>query len=206
MLNNKTKVFVNGKWVGITPDPKTLTKTLKLYRQNGLINIFTSIAWNISSGEINILTDGGRCCRPLYILDDNKLVVKQGHINALKEGKIMWNNLVGGLNNANATNLYDCSYTCPKLLSSEESYDIDTEVLEKSRAVIEYIDTDENDTIVLKNTINDDDNGERYSHCEIHSSLIMGFVGFTIPFVNMVRRQEMYMEWTDKTKCGYVRI
>ena len=58
MLNNKTKVFVNGKWVGITPDPKKLTHTLKLYRRNGLINIFTSIAWNIPSGEINILTDG----------------------------------------------------------------------------------------------------------------------------------------------------
>ena len=39
--------MVNGKWIGIVSDPKKLVEEIKLYRQNGLINIFTSIAWNI---------------------------------------------------------------------------------------------------------------------------------------------------------------
>ena len=62
MINKKTKVFVNGKWVGITPDPKQLVKIMRLLRQNGLINVFTSISWSIPNSEINFLTDGGRCC------------------------------------------------------------------------------------------------------------------------------------------------
>ena len=184
MLKNKTKVFVNGKWVGITPEPKQLVKILKLYRQNGLINIFTSIAWNILTSEINLLTDGGRCCRPLYILEDNELLIKKSHLEGLKNKKLIWNNLIGGVNNPNILNLYDCSYRCPPLLNPDDSFDIDLTKLEKSRAVIEYIDTDEADSVVLKNNNNDEDNGEKYSHCEIHSSLIMGFVGFTIPYVN----------------------
>ena len=96
----------------------------------------------------------------------------------------LWNNLIGGLNNSTLCQLYDCSYTCPKLLTQAGHLQSDNDFLEKSRAIIEYIDTDESDTIVLKNSINDEDNGERFSHCEIHSSFIMGFVGFTIPFVN----------------------
>ena len=197
MINNKTKVFVNGKWVGITPKPKELVRLMKLFRQNGLINIFTSIAWTIPNGEINILTDGGRCCRPLYILENNKLLIKKAHLDALKEKKIIWNNLIGGLNNNQALNLYNCSYKCPPMKEASKSsesndldilatdyYQIDTKKLENTRAVIEYIDTDEADTIMLKTNINEDSNGEPYSHCEIHSSLIMGYVGFTIPFVN----------------------
>jgi hypothetical protein len=115
-------------------------------------------------------------------MDDNKLAIKRGHIDALNAKKIVWNNLIGGLKNPNAMNLYNCNYSCPPQLN--DSFDLDMEFLVKNRGVIEYIDTDESDSIMLKNTINDDDSGERFSHCEIHSSLIMGFIGFTIPFVN----------------------
>ena len=93
-----------------------------------------------------------------------------------------------------------------KTTHTGESFEIDNDFLEKSRAVIEYIDTDESDTIVLKNSINDVDNGERYSHCEIHSSLIMGFVGFTIPFVNTSQARKMYMELDKQNRvlvCMY---
>ena len=182
MINRQTKVFVNGDWIGISPNPKKLVKTMKLLRQNGLINIFTSISWSIPSCEINILTDGGRCCRPLYILEDNKLVIKKSHIDGIKNKKLVWNNLIGGLENPNVLNLYDCDYNCPPV--NKGSNELDMTQLEKNRAVIEYIDTDEADSIMLKTNISEDDHGERFSHCEIHSSLIMGFIGFTIPFVN----------------------
>ena len=66
---------------------------LKGLRRNGIINIFTSISWNIQSMEIIILTDGGRICRPLYILKDNQLVIKPEHIKSIKNGKLDWNKL-----------------------------------------------------------------------------------------------------------------
>ena len=73
------------------------------------------------------------------------------------------------------------------------------EYLERNRGVIEYIDTDEADTIALKTNINEDDGEEKFSHCEIHSSLIMGFIGFTIPYVNTSQAQKM-SRGTGQTK------
>ena len=37
---------------------------------------------------------------------------------------------------------------------------------------------------LLLNNINSKDDNFKYSHCEIHASLIMGILGFTVPFVN----------------------
>ena len=76
-LFNKTKVLINGKWLGVHENPQMLVKLLRLHRQNGLINIFTSISWDIKAMEIQILTDGGRCCRPLYHLEENEFTCKQ---------------------------------------------------------------------------------------------------------------------------------
>ena len=70
---NSIKIFVNGRWIGINNDPVKLMYLLKLYRRNGLINIFTSLSFAIEQKEIHIFTDGGRCCRPVYIVKDNKL-------------------------------------------------------------------------------------------------------------------------------------
>ena len=51
----KVKVFVNGNWIGIHEDPKRFVELMKLYRRNGVINIFTIISWNIQMMEIHIL-------------------------------------------------------------------------------------------------------------------------------------------------------
>ena len=36
-----TKVFVNGRWIGVHSNPASLVGKMKLMRRNGLINIFT---------------------------------------------------------------------------------------------------------------------------------------------------------------------
>ena len=61
---NITKIFLNGTLYAITYEPKLLIRTLKAYRRNNMINILTSITWNIKENDIIILTDPGRCCRP----------------------------------------------------------------------------------------------------------------------------------------------
>ena len=65
---NATKVMINGRWLGIHHEPESLVRNLKLLRRNGLINIFTSISWNIDQFEISLLTDGGRCCGHYILL------------------------------------------------------------------------------------------------------------------------------------------
>ena len=68
---NITRVFLNGTLFGYTGDPIFVTRILKAYRRNGLINILISISWNIPSNEIRIFTEAGRPCRPLLILKKN---------------------------------------------------------------------------------------------------------------------------------------
>ena len=69
---NITNVFVNGTLFGITGDPLFVTRLLKAYRRNGLINILISISFNITANELRIFTEAGRPCRPLLILKYNK--------------------------------------------------------------------------------------------------------------------------------------
>ena len=93
------KIFVNGNWLGVHEDPLKLVTILKLLRQNGIINVFTSINFDIVQLELSILTDGGRCCRPLFIMENNKLLITNQIADSLKENKIVWSNLIGGLKN-----------------------------------------------------------------------------------------------------------
>ena len=69
---NITNVFVNGTLFGITGDPLFITRLLKAYRRNGLINILISISFNIKTNELRIFTEAGRPCRPVLILKYNE--------------------------------------------------------------------------------------------------------------------------------------
>jgi DNA-directed RNA polymerase II subunit RPB2 len=69
---NITAVFLNSSLYGYTGDPIFITRILKAYRRNGLINILISISWSIPNNEIRIFTEAGRPCRPLLILKNNK--------------------------------------------------------------------------------------------------------------------------------------
>ena len=64
-----------------------LVKILKLFRRNSYINIFTSLNWDMRFNELYISTDNGRCCRPIPIVKDNKLLITKQHILDLKEKK-----------------------------------------------------------------------------------------------------------------------
>jgi len=172
---NKVKVFVNGKWVGVHVKPLELFDTLQTYKRNSLINIFTSISFDYQNFEIQILTDGGRLCRPVAIVEDNKSLISSDHIKKAKEDKIQWESLVSGNTNTDF-NKYDCKYKKPKE---------NMETLKKNRGVIEYLDVDEINGTMLANEPSDLSNENvNYTHIELHPSLILGTLGFTLPYCN----------------------
>ncbi len=70
--NNTSKVLVNGDIIGIHPSPVTLYERLKECKRAGVINIYTSIVWNIQKNELCINTEGGRCVRPLFVLKQDQ--------------------------------------------------------------------------------------------------------------------------------------
>ena len=78
-MRRLSKVFLNGKLVGVHPNPQTLVTMLRLYKRHSFINCFTSISWNILSNE-RIFLCSGRLVRPVFALKDdlsNELISDQ---------------------------------------------------------------------------------------------------------------------------------
>lgn len=159
---DSVKVFVNGDWYGQSFEPKILVDKLKALRRNGTINPFISIAWYIQYNEIQIWTDGGRLCRPLYIIKDNKLQITNEFANKIVNNNLQWKDLIKS--NSVSNN-------------------------EEDTAILEYIDVNEADTLMicmsndnLKENSKENYAYYNYTHCEIHPSLMLGVLACNIPF------------------------
>ena len=168
-IYDSVKVFVNGDWYGQSSDPKNLIDKLKILRRTGIVNPFISIAWYIQYNEIQIWTDGGRLCRPLYIIRNNNFVINDKYADEIVEKKLQWKNIIMANNNV------------------IENEDLD-EIVDNN-AVIEYIDVNESDTLMIAMSkdnllVNTRDKYSffNYTHCEIHPSLILGVLACNIPF------------------------
>jgi DNA-directed RNA polymerase II subunit RPB2 len=168
-ISTYTRILVNSNWVGIHKDPYTLYKKLKLLKRNSMINIFTSIAWDILKNKMNIQTEAGRCCRPLYVVEKGKLLVDK-YMDEIKEGKIGWNTLTRGFSRKMAEENDDL------YINGEESE------LEKTQAVIEFVDVEEANNLYIAMT--PESLTKQHTHCEIHPSTILSILSHQIPFAN----------------------
>ena len=165
---DSVKVFVNGDWYGQSFEPKQLIDNLRSLRRNGIINPFISIAWYIHYNEIQIWTDGGRLCRPLYIIDNNRLRITNEFADNIVKNKLLWKDLIK--NN----------------IRNNENVDLENI---SDNAVMEYIDVNESDTLMIcmsKDNLleNKKENYSyfKYTHCEIHPSMMLGVLACNIPF------------------------
>lgn len=159
------KVLINGDWIGQSFEPNDLIKKLRILKRNGIIDIYTSISWNINDKEIKIWTDSGRLSRPLYIVEDNKLKITNKLIEEIKTKKYSFKDLL------------------VKNLENDE--------LNDDKSIIEFIDIEEIDTLMIAMTKESIDNNKKenetfynYTHCEIHPSLILGVLATNIVFSN----------------------
>ncbi|XP_078310255.1 DNA-directed RNA polymerase II subunit RPB2 [Crassostrea virginica] len=153
-IQDATKIFVNGCWVGIHRDPEQLMNTLrKLRREMDIIVSEVSMIRDIRDREIRIYTDAGRICRPLLIVENQKLLLKQSHIKQLKQreyNSYSWQDLV-------ASGVVE--YIDPL---EEESIMLAMTPDDLSDKDIQYCST--------------------YTHCEIHPAMILGVCASIIPF------------------------
>jgi DNA-directed RNA polymerase II subunit RPB2 len=184
-LVNKTKVLINGNIVGVHNNPNLLLEMFRLYRRNGLINIFNSITWDIINKEIVILTDNGRLIKPLYIIEDNDFLIQPKHIEDINDNKLTFTHLLTGF--SKRKNDYD--YFLNKSIKLEdiginETSDSVVESLRKTQGVIEYLDTKEFDSILVSEKLNlAVDNKLNYTHAELHASMMLGLCASLVPFV-----------------------
>ena len=162
---DSVKVFVNGDWYGQSFDPKNLVDKLRILRRNSIINPYTSIAWYIQYNEIQIWTDGGRLCRPLYIIKNNKMMITNKFADEIVSMNLMWKDLI------------------------KVNSDVGTGNNILDNSIIEFIDVNESDTLMIsmsKDNLleNSKENYAfyNYTHCEIHPSLMLGVLACNIPF------------------------
>lgn len=86
--NLSTKIIINGDIIGVTNSPDVLYTKVKHLKRSGIINVCTSVFWNIPRREISMCTEAGRCIRPLFVVNE--------HTNQLSFGigKMHWKELV----------------------------------------------------------------------------------------------------------------
>lgn len=112
-----------------------------------------SIIREIREREIRIYTDAGRICRPLLIVERQKLLLKKRHIDGLKE------------------NERDTKSNSWKSLLDEGVVEL-LDTLEEETCMIAMSPDDLQQTQYCST----------YTHCEIHPSMILGVCASIIPF------------------------
>jgi DNA-directed RNA polymerase II subunit RPB2 len=153
-LYNKVKIFINGAWLGNVEEPFELYNSLKTKKYKGIINIYTSIIFDIKRKEIRICNDAGRLTRPILKVKNNELLLKQNIIDKIKNNELIWDDL-----------LTDC-----KNDESIIEY-IDASEQNLSMVAMNPAALKEKTNIIYK-----------YTHCELHPSTIFGILASCIPF------------------------
>lgn len=156
--HDKVKVFVNGAWVGITHNPQELYEDFKDKKHRGIINVYTSVIFDLKALEIRICNDAGRLMRPVLRVKDNDLFITNDIITRLQSNELTWDDLLTDTKNPSSI----IEYIDPE----EQSYSMiamrprDLYACETESAYMRY----------------------KYTHCEIHPSTIFGILASCIPF------------------------
>lgn len=154
-LHGKVKVFINGSWVGITENPTELYDNMKEKKYAGIINIYTSIVFDIKAMEIRICNDGGRLTRPVLKVRDGKVLLTKDIVDRIVSKELAWNDLITSCRLDESV----IEYIDPEeqnlamiAMKAKDSY------LQKAGAKINY------------------------THCEIHPSTIFGVLASCVPY------------------------
>jgi DNA-directed RNA polymerase II subunit RPB2 len=190
-LYYQTKVFVNGAWVGVVVDPEFVIGRIKTCRRLSFIPAHISCSWDIQFREIQIFTDGGRACRPVYYYNHDKQAfafqANKTILKILKERKFNWNELVGGFGVKRIN--YNEFYNTDDVSSIMKLYDnlsegITFERMAPRMAILEYIDASEENNALFAFRPDDKvkDGSAQFTHSDIHPSLMFGVMGNLISF------------------------
>ncbi len=178
LCDDETKIFINGSWICMSKDPYDLLNKFNIYKRNGLIPLLSTISFNIKDNLIEIFCDSGRLTRPIFYMNNN-LPSYFKILDKINQNKFTWKDLISGFikknyDNINYTNIYDIDSLYKDTVTFEH--------LNKYQGVIDFI-----DSAVMNNSlinINDFEDLSKYTHIEIHPSLLLGVMGNQIIYPN----------------------
>ena len=186
----KSKVFVNGNWVGVVPldDTMELIAALRSSRRAEKLEPEISISRDILNSEVHVFTDAGRICRPLLIVETVRapdgrehqaLMIKKGHIDMMGRIELYQKEAKMSLEAGFAAETLDITHA-RALVEGKARFS-----WLMKQGVCEYIDCLEEEGMMLAvdpKTLESTDWCRTFTHCEIHASLILGICGSIIPF------------------------
>jgi DNA-directed RNA polymerase II subunit RPB2 len=76
-FTGKTKIMINGNWVAFTKNPTKIMKGLREQISKFTYSYEYSIIRDMIQNEIRIYSDEGRCMRPLFIVENNRLKITE---------------------------------------------------------------------------------------------------------------------------------
>ena len=196
-LGQNTKIMVNGNWIGVLSDPLESLKTLKMFKRNGLLPVYTSITFDYSKNEIQIYTDGGRLMRPIYYIDEGTpSYERKDLIEKLNIEKLTWSEIISGIklrpgthDKINRNNIY----------TLDDLHGTTTVDFNKIGSMVEYIDAAEEDASLIATYEDQMKTNKLYTNIEIHPSLLLGVMG------NMVIYPEHNPYARNAFSCGQSR-
>ncbi|CAO1633887.1 unnamed protein product [Parajaminaea phylloscopi] len=178
-----TKVFVNGVWAGTHNEPSSLVETLRDLRRKDDITTEVSVVHDIREKELRLYTDSGRVLRPLFIVDPKsmRLLITRDHIQ--------W------LNAEEKPSMVD-----------EGAGAADDEERDRFRwsqlvaeGVIEYLDADEEETVMISMSPQDLAKSRKLNRQGILTGEANGLDGMPDPSARLVSSR--YYEPSTWTHC-----
>ena len=90
----RTRVFMNGDFIGISTDPEKFVDAVRRKRRGGKITTQLNIAHYPERRDIIINTDRGRARRPVIVVEKRKPLVTESHIRKLIDNEMDFDDLL----------------------------------------------------------------------------------------------------------------
>src|SRR3984885_437420 len=171
-LHRYVKVFMNGNWLGVTDDIININNYLRNMRFRGEIEKTVGLVLKFEDKEYHIYTEGGRLFRPYLTVTDNKLNFKP----QMLEGVLNWDEFMAKYQNV--IEYVDKEEEMNMMLALFPHYIEKANKLMLTKPINKVSDLDH----INRTNRYDDNVYVRYSHCEIHPSMILGIISSNIPF------------------------
>jgi len=103
-------VFYNGRFIGVISDAETFVGDVKKSRREGKLSYEMSVRFDKFLDTVYISSEIGRVIRPLIVVEEGVSMLKEEHLDLIRQGNLSWDDLVraGVLEYLDASEEDDC--------------------------------------------------------------------------------------------------